>query len=95
MKFNKLIPELAVADLGRSLEFYAKVLGFKVEYTRDESGFAFLSLQGNQIMIEQTWHRCAKTITLFLLSRKKTGTGKAIAWWATKSFWFKTTTAIY
>lgn len=29
------------------------MLGFKVEYTREESGFVFLSLQGNQIMIEQ------------------------------------------
>ncbi len=54
MKFNKLIPELSVLDFEKSLEFYTKVLGFKVEYTRDESKFAFLSLAGNQIMVEQT-----------------------------------------
>ena len=53
MKFNKLIPELSVPDFEKSLEFYTKVLGFKVEYARDESRFAFLSLAGNQIMIEQ------------------------------------------
>lgn len=53
MKFNKLIPELSVSDFEKSLEFYIRVLGFKVEYTRDESGFAFLSLAGNQIMIER------------------------------------------
>lgn len=53
MKFNKLIPELSVSDFEKSLEFYTKVFGFKVEYTRDESKFAFLSMDGNQIMIEQ------------------------------------------
>ncbi|MCX6789724.1 MAG: VOC family protein [Candidatus Gribaldobacteria bacterium] len=53
MKFNKLIPELSVADFEKSLDFYTKVLGFKVEYERKESKFAFISLSGSQIMIEQ------------------------------------------
>ncbi|MBW2995281.1 VOC family protein [Candidatus Woesearchaeota archaeon] len=55
MKFNKLVPELSVSDFEKSLEFYIK-LGFKVEYTREK--FAFLSLEGSQIMIEEandTW----------------------------------------
>jgi catechol 2,3-dioxygenase-like lactoylglutathione lyase family enzyme len=51
MKFNKLIPELSVSDFEKSLEFYTKILGFKVEYTREK--FAFLSLQRSQIMIEE------------------------------------------
>jgi hypothetical protein len=54
MKFNKLIPELSVKDINNSLNFYRNILGFKVEYERKESKFAFLSLQGAQIMIEQT-----------------------------------------
>ena len=51
MKFNKLIPELSVSDFDKSLKFYTEVLRFKVEYKRDN--FAFLSLQGSQIMIEK------------------------------------------
>jgi catechol 2,3-dioxygenase-like lactoylglutathione lyase family enzyme len=51
MKFNKLIPELSVSNFQKSLEFYTKILGFKVEYSRKK--FAFLSLQGSQIMIEE------------------------------------------
>jgi len=51
MKFNKLIPELSVSDFEKSLKFYTKILGFKVEYTREK--FVFLSLQGSQIMIEE------------------------------------------
>ncbi len=53
MEYNRLIPELTVSDFGESLEFYTKVLGFRVEYKRDEDRFAFLSFQGSQIMIEQ------------------------------------------
>ena len=54
MKFNKLIPELNVSNLEKSLDFYTKILGFKIEYQREESKFAFLSFQGSQIMIEET-----------------------------------------
>ncbi len=53
MMFNKLIPELSVSNVGKSLEFYAGVLGFTVEYSRPEDGFYFLSLEGSQIMIEE------------------------------------------
>ena len=52
MKFNKLIPELSVTDIEKSKEFYIK-LGFRVLYERKEDKFAFLELEGNQIMIEQ------------------------------------------
>ncbi len=53
MKFNKLIPELTVSKLEKSLNFYTKILGFKVEYSRIEEGFAFLSLGKSQIMIDE------------------------------------------
>ena len=52
MHFNNLIPELKVTNLKKSLNFYIK-LGFKVEYKRPESKFAFLSFQGSQIMIQE------------------------------------------
>ena len=51
--FNKLIPELSVSNVGKSLEFYAGGLRFTVEYSRPEDGFYFLSLEGSQIMIEE------------------------------------------
>lgn len=53
MKFNKLIPELSVSNLDKSIHFYTKILGFKIEYKRVESKFAFLSFQGSQIMIQE------------------------------------------
>ena len=52
MKFNKLIPELSVSDIYKSKEFYQKI-GFKIVYERKENKFAFLELEGNQIMIEE------------------------------------------
>ena len=51
MKFNKLTPELSVSNLDKSIGFYTRVLGFKVEYQREK--FAFLPFQGSQIMIEE------------------------------------------
>jgi catechol 2,3-dioxygenase-like lactoylglutathione lyase family enzyme len=63
MKFNKLIPELTVRDMKKSLDFYKKILGFKMEYERKEAKFAFLSYKGSQIMLDQNnikadspWH---------------------------------------
>ena len=51
MKFSKLIPELSVTNIDKSKEFYLK-LGFKIMYERKEDKFAFLELEGNQLMIE-------------------------------------------
>src|SRR3989338_9841338 len=53
MKFNKLVPELSVSNIKKSLHFYTKLLGFKIEYSRPEDKFYFLSLEGSQIMIEE------------------------------------------
>ena len=53
MRFNKLIPELNVTNFEKSIEFYTKIIGFKIEYKRDKSKFAMLSFQGSQIMIEE------------------------------------------
>lgn len=52
MIFNKLIPELSVSNLNKSLDFY-KNCGFKIEYERLEKKFAFISLEGSQLMIQE------------------------------------------
>jgi len=54
MRFNKLVPEFDVSDIKNSLDFYVKILGFKIEYERKQDKFAFLSLNGSQIMIQQS-----------------------------------------
>ena len=53
MRFNPLIPELTVSDIGRTRDFYRNVLGFRMEYVRPEDRFVFLSLDGNQLMFEE------------------------------------------
>lgn len=51
MRFNKIVPELAVTNITESIAFYVKVLGFKIEFERQEDKFAFLSYQGSQVML--------------------------------------------
>lgn len=53
MKFNSLIPELTVRDLSKTKYFYLDILGFKIEYERQEDLFVFLSLEENQLMFEE------------------------------------------
>ena len=50
---SKLVPELIVTDLERSLGFWVSLLGFQVAYQRPDEGFAYLDLQGAQVMLEQ------------------------------------------
>lgn len=52
MNFNKIIPELSVSNLEKSLEFY-KLIGFKIEYERPENKFVFLSLGEIQFMLQE------------------------------------------
>ena len=49
----RLIPELDVEDLDRSLAFYIDLIGFRVLYERPEERFAFLEREGAQIMLEE------------------------------------------
>jgi len=53
MKSNSLVPELSITDYQKTLHFYTDILGFKIEYQREEEGFAYLSHGESQIMIDQ------------------------------------------
>lgn len=64
MKFNPLIPEFYVTRLEASLDFYVEALGFKIEYQREASQFAFLSFEGSQIMLEERGESQWETGTL-------------------------------
>jgi catechol 2,3-dioxygenase-like lactoylglutathione lyase family enzyme len=50
----RIVPELYCSDFSRSLAFYTDVLGFVVRYSRVEERFAYLDLDGAELMIEQT-----------------------------------------
>lgn len=49
----RLVPELYVSDIARSLSFYRDVLGFEILYDRPEQRFACLSGHGATVMLEQ------------------------------------------
>lgn len=53
MEFNKLIPELSVSNLAKSLNFYIDTVGFKIEYQRPENKFVFISLGEVQFMLQE------------------------------------------
>lgn len=53
MDINPLVPELYCSNIQESLKFYCDVLGFTVAYERPEVKFAFLELEGAQLMLEE------------------------------------------
>ncbi len=53
MDFLPILAEFSVTNLKRSLHFYVDIIGFKVEYSRKDPNFAFLSYNGSQIMIQE------------------------------------------
>ncbi len=48
-----MVPELTVSDLDRSLAFYTRGVGFRVAFTRPDPPFAYLDLDGAQLMISE------------------------------------------
>lgn len=48
-----IVPELDVADLGRSLKFYTDILGFICRIERPEERFAYLTRGPVHIMLEE------------------------------------------
>ena len=53
MEWNQIIPELDVFDLEKSLEFFTKLIGFDIVYTREEDRFAFLQMEKVQLMVQE------------------------------------------
>ena len=48
-----LVPELVVTDVARSLAFWRDLVGFDILYDRPEEGFAYLGLDGAELMLDQ------------------------------------------
>lgn len=49
----RLVPELEVRSLPASLAFYVARAGFEVRYERPDEGFAYLDLDGAEVMVEE------------------------------------------
>ncbi len=49
----KLTPELNCTDFSKSRAFYTQVLGFRIDYQREEEGFAMLEREGVYLMIDE------------------------------------------
>lgn len=49
----RLVPELLVADLHKSLRFWRDLCSFAVAFDRLDEGFVYLDLEGAQIMLEE------------------------------------------
>lgn len=49
-----LVPELLVADLDQSMEFWCNLCRFDVAYSRAEERFAYITLGAAHLMLEQT-----------------------------------------
>jgi lincosamide nucleotidyltransferase A/C/D/E len=58
-----IVPEFYCSDFERSLAFYIEVIGFQVLYERRAERFAYLDLDGAQLMIEQTVDRHRTLVT--------------------------------
>lgn len=54
MKWSKLVPELSVSNFEESLRFYTETLGFNIVNQRSNPNFVYLSMNGIQIMLEET-----------------------------------------
>ena len=50
----KLVPELLVTDVARSIYFWCDLCGFAIEYQREHEGFAYISRGNAHVMLEQT-----------------------------------------
>ena len=50
---NSIVPELLCTNLALTKSFYLGGLGFKIKYERPEETFAYLSLMGVDLMLEQ------------------------------------------
>lgn len=69
-----LVPELYVANIEQSLQFYCDILGFSVEYQRLEQDFALITLEDCRLMLEQYHATTAATAAELAQGRWRTAT---------------------
>ncbi|MEH6631232.1 MAG: VOC family protein [Halopseudomonas aestusnigri] len=50
----KVVPELLCSNLDVSLDFYLNLAGFEVLYDRPENRFAYLGMDGAELMLDET-----------------------------------------
>lgn len=74
---STLIPELYCSNIKISLDFYTEVLGFEIQYQREEEQFAMLQRQGVHIMLDEIAQnrKGAKRIWLSSVLEKPFGRG--------------------
>ena len=54
--FARVVPELIVSDIKRTMDFWCRCLGFEIAYQRSESGFVYLQrYDGAQVMVCQRY----------------------------------------
>jgi|TARA_R110002126_G_scaffold239409_1_gene382578 catechol 2,3-dioxygenase-like lactoylglutathione lyase family enzyme len=70
-----LTPELYCSNIKTSLVFYTEVLGFEIQYQREEEGFAMLRRQGARIMLDELSDAGQKRIWLEAPLEKPFGRG--------------------
>ncbi len=51
--WQKMVPEIDVSDFAVSLDFYTRILGFKVLFARRDPEFAYLELEELQFMLSE------------------------------------------
>lgn len=52
----RVVPELLVSDIDKSLRFWCGLCGFSIAYDRPEDRFAYLDHDGSQVMLEEYGH---------------------------------------
>lgn len=75
---TSLTPELYCSNIKASLSFYIKILGFKIQYQREEEGFAMLERQGVRIMLDEIGKQSVETCRTWILAPMETPFGRGI-----------------
>ena len=73
-----LTPELCCSDIKASLFFYIEVLGFRIQYQREEDGFAMLERQGARIMLDEVSKSFPETKRTWISGKLEAPFGRGI-----------------
>ena len=76
---TSLTPELCCSSIKTSLNFYVEILGFKIQYSREEDGFVMLERQGSRIMLDEIkQHHGSKTNRTWISGKLEKPFGRGI-----------------